>query len=245
MKDFRIFFQPIPDSGPKNRNLTVEDLKESEGTSRLNELKYVKKGNLETAKELEGLRIYKYSCEYFGQKPKSVEERPVYSASIDVWQPEEQSIAIVFDAPRKVARVGASLLSKLYFGDPFKIQPIDFEAAHFSELWSRVAEMGGTVSQIIANNVPMEGSNLKQIQLKGRGLEEIDAIENLLEQMDEREEEIKIRYMGFALKFPGQDIEFSFRIGEWGGGQIYAPSDFLPTEFLRLLDLFEDSLLSF
>jgi hypothetical protein len=74
--------------------------------------------------------------------------------------------------------------------------------------------------------------------MSGASLEKFLNFDQLLENAS------KIRGMGFAITPFYGGRRFSFRIKDWGGGQIYSPAVPLDHEISGLLKLFEEALFS-
>jgi hypothetical protein len=73
--------------------------------------------------------------------------------------------------------------------------------------------------------------------MKGRGLEKIPGFDEAFENAK------RISSIGFLLPNLNSSTRYiSFRIADWGGGQIYSPSDPLPHELATLFNLIEDIL---
>jgi hypothetical protein len=237
VKDFILYRQPVRESQFENREYNLNELETFPGTSQLAELEVVKGGTLKTTSDVGPYRVFEFSCEYYGPKPRVSPTPPLMPAKFELWQCPERSLIISFDPPRKVSRVAVALLSLASFRDPSLILPLKIFPSDFLELKKRVEKLDGTLSQLILHNVSSSGVELRQVQFIGRRLERLPNIDGMLTGAAD------ISCLGFIVPGFGEGgRRFSFRVVEWGGGQIYSPPDPLPHEISDFLDLFETTL---
>ena len=237
MKDFIIYVQPR--RGAKDateREYSLDYLERFPGTSRLQELEFVRKGKLELIQELEPHKVFKFSCEYL--KRLVAATRPIY-ASLDfkLWQRKRAPLVVTFEAPKKASRVAVSLLSLVTYGDPFAISPITLTVSDFKKLKENVLEKhSGNLTQIILQDIRSEKGTIRRFLVTGSALEQFLNPDELLKDAS------RVRGMGFAIHSFYGERRFSFRIKDWGGGQIYSPANPLDHEISGLLELFEEIL---
>jgi hypothetical protein len=237
VKDFILYRQPVKQPEIENREYTLNELEAFPGTSQLAELQVVKTGFLKETSKVGTYRIFEFSCEYYGPKPRVSPTHPLMPAKFELWQCPESSLVISFDPPKKVSRVAVALLSLAAFGDPSLILPLKIYPSDFLKLKKRMEEMKGTLTQVVLHKVSSSGVELRQIQLIGRRLERLPNLDGMLKGAEE------ISCLGFIIPGLGEGgRRFSFRVVEWGGGQIYSPADPLPHEISEFLDIFETTL---
>jgi hypothetical protein len=237
VKDFILYRQPIQETHFDNRPYDLSELQKFPGSSRLHELEVVTSGSLRSVAELETHRIFEFSCQYYGPKPRVSPAPPLNPAKFELWQRPMGPLVVSFDPPRKVSRVAVALLSLAIFGDPFLILPLKLYPSDFLELRKRVRESDGSLSQLVLHKVSTADVQLRRVQLIGRQLENLSNLDAILNGAAD------IACMGFVLPSLGEGgRKLSFRILEWGGGQIYSPAEPLPHEIYDLLDLFEKTL---
>lgn len=239
MKDFILYRQPVKESQFQNREYKLSELENFPGSSKLGELEVVKQGSLKTTSDIGPYKVFEFSCEYYGPKPRVSPTHPLMPAKFELWQCPERSLIISFDPPKKVSRVAVALLSLASFGDPSLILPLKLYPSDFLELKKRVGKLDGTLSQLVLHNVSSSGVKLKQVQFIGHRLEKLPNLNEMLQRATE------ISCLGFIVPTFGEGgRKFSFRVVEWGGGQIYSPADPLPHEISDFLDLFETTLVA-
>jgi len=191
----------------------------------------VREGKLKLVGDVGEYKMFNFDCVYFASHGDSIVE---IQRNIELWQSREGAL-VVSGFPKKAARVGVALLSLATFGDPNAIgifSPITKN--NFSDLKKRVASQDGTVILLDVKGVSWGGGTLKHLMMKGRKLEDIPGFDGVLKNAK------KIVSMGFNFPYePGRNI--SFRMVDWGGGQIYA--DPQTHETARVLTLVEESLI--
>ncbi|MEM2522799.1 MAG: hypothetical protein QXW82_06590 [Candidatus Bathyarchaeia archaeon] len=240
MLDFIIYTQPRVKRGIKAEvakdTYSLNELWEAPKSSTLKELeKIVKQGTLKFTGEIGEYRCYLFTCKYLERHgPSLVEvERP-----LEFWQSKEGAFVISFGFPRTAARVGISLLSLAIFGDPTQITPFPISKPDFLRLKDAVKKLGGTITLMDVRKASWGEGVLRQLMLKGLRLENIPGLDEVLERAD------SIKSLGFMFRsFRTIDRKLSFRLVDWGGGQIYTPADPQPHERAELFKLLEESIL--
>jgi hypothetical protein len=238
VKDFILYRRPVSRKSQfEDREYNLSELESYRGSSPLPELEKVTSGSLKLLSELKTHTIFEFSCEYYGPKPATSPKPPLLEARFELWQRTKGALVISFNPPKKVSRVAAALLSLAVFGDPSLILPVKFYPSDFLELKKRAEKLEGTLSQLVLHRVQSSGVQLRQVQFIGRHLEKLPNLSGLLKGATD------ISCMGFVLpELSDRGRRFSFRVTDWGGGQIYSPADPLPHEISELLDLFEATL---
>jgi len=237
MLDFIIYTQPI-DREPVlvKDTYTLDEFWNAPRSSALRELaKVVKQGTLRFTGEIGEYRCFLFDCYYLERHgPTLVDvQRP-----LEFWQSKKGALVISFGFPRIAARVGVAFLSFAVFGDPLQIVPFPLSKQDFLNLKAKVKQLGGTLTIVDIRKASWGGGILRQIMLKGLGLENIPGLENVLETSE------SIKSLGFMFrKFRSIEGKLSFRVTDWGGGQIYAPPNPQPHERAELFKLLEESLL--
>jgi len=237
MLDFIIYTQPrkFKFKNDKKR-YTVEELKDAPRSSQISELEKVKEGTLEFIAEIGEYRLFRFTCSYIqrhGTTLAEVRDRP-----LDYWQSKNGSLVISFGFPRSVARIGAALLSFATFGDPMLITEFSLFKSDFLRLKDKVKELNGNLTLIDVRKVSWGGGKLRQLMMKGNKLEEVPGLEEVLQNVE------KISSLGFSLpSIKSVTRQFSFRLTDWGGGQIYSPPDPQPHELAEFYAFLEESLL--
>ena len=233
MKDFIIYLQSRNPTPPEEKKYSLEEIKKLPFSSSLEELKYVKEGELTFIRETKYLNIFNFYCVFQLPRPKAAESVEYTKMNIELYQQKEGNIVISFDAPKKLSKIAAAFLSYVTFGDFFSIKEIHLERSNFLKLKNFVLTGGGSLRQLIfSNSRSKEGeANINQFRLSGRDLEKIPEFSELLNRFS------KIRLLGFSFKSANcRDI--LFRVIEWGGGQFYSPVDPLDHEIGEFLNLF-------
>ncbi|HDH44157.1 MAG TPA: hypothetical protein ENG66_01960 [Thermococcus sp.] len=237
MKDFILYLQPrkqavIPIKGEHS----LEELKKTPGTSSISELEVVKEGELRLLETLGDYRVFVFSCNYTARHGTSL---VTVKRDIELWQSIKGVLVISFGFPRKVAKVATKLLSLAMFGDYSLINPFNLTNLDFFELNKEVQKLGGTVTQLEVRGVSWGRGQLRHLQIKGRGLEKIPGFDEIFQKAK------RISSMGFSLpSLNNSTRSISFRLLDWGGGQLYSPSDPLPHELGELFNLIEITLFS-
>lgn len=191
----------------------------------------VREGKLKLVGDVGEYKMFNFDCVYLASHGDSIVE---VQRNIELWQSKEGAL-VVSGFPKKAARVGVALLSFATFGDPNAIGIFStITKNNFIDLKKRVASQDGTVILLDVQGVSWGGGTLKHLMMKGRKLEDIPGFDGVLENAK------KIVSMGFNFPYePGRNI--SFRMVDWGGGQIYA--DPQTHEMARVFSLVEESLI--
>jgi len=235
MKDFILYLQPRGrTANPVKEKYSLDELERMPGTSSISELEIVKDGELRQEETLGDYRVFEFSCKYTARHGTSL---VTVERNIELWQSEKGALVVSFGFPRKVVKVATKLLSLATFGDYSLINSFNLTNPDFSKLKKRVEELGGTVTQLEVKGVSWGEGQLRHLDIKGRGLEKIPGFDEMFQKAK------RISSMGFSLPNLNNLTRYvSFRILEWGGGQIYSPSDPLPHELAALLSLIENVL---
>jgi len=237
MLDFIIYTQPRKIKFKNDKKIyTIEELKDTPGSSRISELEKVKEGTLEFVGEIGEYRLFRFICNYIqrhGATLSEVRDRP-----LEYWQSKNGSLVISFGFPRSVAKVGAALLSFATFGDLAVITEFPIFKSDFLRLKDKVKELNGSLTLIDIRKVSWGSGTLRQLMMKGNKLEKIPGLEEVLQNVE------RISSLGFLVPSI-RDVtrQFSFRLTDWGGGQIYSPPDPQPHELAEFFTFLEESLL--
>ena len=237
MKDFIIYVQPRRHGkATTEREYSLDELERFPGSSRISELEVVQNGKLKIIQELKPHKVFQFSCEYL--KRLVAATKPIFaSLNFNLWQRKHGPLVVTFEAPKKASRVAVSLLSLVTYGDPFAISPIRLTVSDFRKLKKNILEKhSGNLTQIILQNIRSEKGTIRRFLMTGSALEQFLNTDELLEDAS------KVSGMGFAIRSFYGERRFSFRIKDWGGGQIYSPSNPLDHEISGLLELFEENL---
>jgi hypothetical protein len=191
----------------------------------------VRNGKLKLVGDVGEYKMFNFDCVYLASHGDSIVE---VSRVIKLWQSRKGAL-VVSEFPKIAARVGVALLSLAMFRDPNFIDTFSvITKNNFIDLKKQVLAMDGMVISLDVQGVSWGGGMLKHLMMKGRKLEDIPGFDGVLENAK------KIVSMGFNFPYePGRNI--SFRITDWGGGQIYA--DPQTHEMARVFSLVEESLI--
>ena len=235
MKDFILYLQPRGRTANSVKGeCSLDELKKTPGTSSISELEILKGGELKQRETLGDYTVFEFSCRYTARHGTSL---VTVERNIEMWQSKKGTLVVSFGFPRKVVKVAMKLLSLATFGDFSLINPFNLTNHDFFELKKRVQELGGTVTQLEIKRVSWGEGQLKHLNIKGRGLEKIPGFDEMFRKGEE------ISSMGFSLPNLNSSTRYiSFRLLDWGGGQISSPSDPLPHELAALLSLIENVL---
>lgn len=237
MKDFIIYVQPSRGGkATTEREYSLDELERFPGSSRISELEVVQNGKLKIIQELKPHKVFQFSCEYL--KRLVAATKPIFaSLNFNLWQRKHGPLVVTFEAPKKASRVAVSLLSLVTYGDPFAISPIRLTVSDFRKLKKNILEKhSGNLTQVILQNIRSEKGTIRRFLMTGSALEQFLNTDELLEDAS------KVSGMGFAIRSFYGERRFSFRIKDWGGGQIYSPANPLDHEISGLLELFEENL---
>lgn len=237
MLDFIIYTQPrSKEVLIAKEAYSLNELWNAPKSSGLRDLaKVVKQGTLKWIGDIGEYRCFLFTCTYLERHgPSLVEvERP-----LEFWQSKKGAFVISFGFPRTAARVGAALLSLAAFGDPTQIVPFPISKQDFLNLKTKVKQLGGTLTMVDIRKASWGGGMLRQLMLKGLGIENIPGLENVLEVTE------SIKSLGFMFRtFRSIEGKLSFRVTDWGGGQIYSTPNPQPHERAELFKLLEESML--
>lgn len=237
MKDFIIYVQPRKSEKTiAKKEYSLDELARFPGSSRIDELELVRNGKLKIIQDLEPYRAFQFSCEYLVRLVAAT--KPIFvPLRFSLWQRKGAPLVVTFEGRRKASRVAVSLLSVVIYDDPFAISPIRLTVSDFRKLKENVLEEhSGNITQVFLGNVRSEKGTVRRFLMTGAALERFLNIDELLKNAS------KVSGMGFAIPTFGGERRFSFRIKDWGGGQIYSPANPLDHEISRLLDLLEQTL---
>jgi hypothetical protein len=191
----------------------------------------VKEGKLKLVGDVGDYRMFNFACKYLASHGETNVE---IERTIELWQSKTGAL-VVSGFPNRAARVGIALLSLATFGDPDGIgifSPITKN--NFIDIKKCVMAEDGTVISLDVQGVSWGGGTLKHLMMKGKKLEDIPGFDGVLENAK------KVVSMGFSFPYePGRNI--SFRMVDWGGGQIY--SNVQTHEMAKVLALVEESLI--
>lgn len=232
MKDFILYLQPKERFAETIEGKhALEELRKSPGTSTISELEVVEEGELRQREVLGDYTVFSFSCKYKARHGTSL---VTVERDIELWQSRKGVLIISFGFPRKVAKVATKLLSLVTFGDHSWVTSLNLTNSDFLKLNERVQELEGTVTQLEVRGVSWGGGQLGHLKLKGQGLEKIPGFGDVFQSAK------RICSMGFSVpSLGGTTRRTSFRVLDWGGGQLYSPPDPLPHELAALFDLLE------
>jgi len=235
MKDFILYLQPKGRStGPTRETYSLDELKKTQETSLISELDLVKEGTLKRQEALGDYTLFEFSCKYTARLGTSL---ATVARDIELWRSKKGVLVISFGFPRNVAKVATKLLSLAIFGDHSLINSFTITNSDFVMLGRRIEELGGTITQLDVRGVSWGGGQLGHLQIKGRGLERIPGFDEVFKKAK------RISSMGFSIpNLNSSTRHISFRISDWGGGQVYSPSDPLPHELANIFKLIENVL---
>jgi len=233
MKDFILYLQPKGQKKSiKTKKYDLKDLKNTAGTSSISELEIVESGELKFKEELGDYQVFNFSCKYIARLGTSLVTADL---NIELWQSKKGVLVVSYGFPRKVANVAIKLLALATLGDYTLINSIIITESNFFELKKKVLALGGTVTQLEGRGVSWGGGRLRQIEIKGLGLEKIPGFDGVFDSAK------TINSMGFSLpELDNSTRRISFKIINWGGGQIFSPSDPLPHEQATIFNLIEE-----
>lgn len=238
MRDFVIYMQPIHNWGEVKKQVTVESLRSFPGTGRLYEFDVVKAGRLEFIQEFDGLRLFRFFCKYESGKSRSaIGEAPIQDLKFELFQKKGGLVAVI-QAPKKAARIAVAALSLSVFGDPFKIVPFQLSTPEFRKLLSVIQTHSGKLTRLSLRMIEGETGVLRKFEVSG------DFEQVLKVNLDKiLESARRVSFMGFRIPSSKDSASFSFRITEWGGGQIYQPADPQLHEISELMELLREAFL--
>jgi len=239
MKDFIIYLQPRrKEAEILESEYSLDELKKFPGTSQIQELELVRNGQLKIMQNIEPHRIFQFSCEFLIKIVAAT--RPVYAqASFELWQRKHGPIVATFEGRKKISKVAVALLSLILYENPFAITPIKLVVSDFRNLKTNILEKhSGTLNQIFLRNIRSQEGKINRFLMTGSRLEQFLDLDDLLDNAS------SVSGMGFAIPSFGGERRFSFRIKDWGGGQIYSPANPVVHEVSSLLELLEEVLFS-
>jgi hypothetical protein len=238
MLDFILYTQPKDKQALFEKNeYTLRELRKAPGSSQIKGLDEVVRGGiLKLIGEIGEYRYFRFTCSYIERHGPSLVE--VKNRPLDFWQSREGVLVVSFGFPRIVARVGIALLSLAAFKDPMQITPFPISQPDFLTLKEKVKSLGGTITLIDIRKVSWGGGVLRHLTMKGKSLERVPGLEEVLEKVE------KISSLGFMLKgLKSTERNISFRLTDWGGGQIFSPPDPQPHEKAEFFRFLEETLL--
>jgi len=240
MKDFVIYLQAKEPNDLAKQQYTVDELKSLPASGVLSELEYIKGGVLKLVRQSDLLNVLNFSGKF--QLPKPMAAKSVQYSEFDcyIWQQRNGNIVASLNAPKKLSKIITALLSYATQGDPLLIRSIQLTRADFLFLKEYIMDRNGDLRQLILwglKDVPGEGAHIKQFRLSGSHLEKLVGFDDLLKRSS------KIQLLGFGVKPTVECREITFRIIDWGGGQLYSPSDPLDHEAIEFLNLFNQTLI--
>jgi hypothetical protein len=238
MRDFIVYMQPTRIWGEVSQNVTVDQLRSIPGTGRLNELDLVKEGTIEFVRDYDGMRFFRFSCKYQSEKSRSsVGEAPIQDLQFELYQ-RKGGLVTAIQAPKKAARVAVAALSFLVFKDPFVVSPFQVGMSDFRKLSEIVKKHSGKLTRFSLRRIEGETGVLRKFEVSGDFEQVLKLNLNAI-----LESAKQVSFMGYKIPSLENAGTFSFRITEWGGGQIYQPQDPQPHEISALMALFEEAFL--
>jgi len=238
MKDFIVYFQPMGMWEKVRKELTLEEIRDLPGTGRLVELEVVREGKLEFVHEYNGIRLFRFSCDY--KVPKSLSgigQAPFQPLMFELLQ-RKAGLVTCIQSPKKPSRVAVAVLSYSVFRDPFVISPLRFNTLEFRKLLEVVEKHSGRLSQLSLRWIRSEKGVVRKLEVSGDFGKVLNIDMNTILESTKR-----VSSMGFVIpSFVGGGT-LSFRIADWGGGQIYQPSDPQIHEISNLMALLEEAVL--
>lgn len=237
MKDFIIYLQPKKPKTHDRKKYSLEELRKLPFSSALEELNYVKDGEISLIRETNSLNIFNFSGEFQLPRPHASMDIRYSRMDFRLYQQKRGNVVISLEAPKKLSKVAIALLSYITFGDLYSIKPITLSRDNFLNLENYVLKIKGDLRQLILSSPKSrEGEAIvKQFRMSGKNLEKLPDFNGLLNRFS------KIRLFGFSFK-PADCRNILFRIIEWGGGQLYSPADPLDHEIDEFLDIFNNIL---
>jgi hypothetical protein len=218
------------------KELDIEKLRRWPGTATLSELNIIIEGKLKFVGDHPSYKVFRFFSRYYPRISRLAKERPSVPIEFEVWSVKESPLAIAFDAPMKVARVAIALLSMILYGEPFEILPIKLNSSDFIRLNNIVKEKLGNLTRLHLKGVKVPPGVARKFELTGSNIEKFLNLDEILKRAS------SVHSLGFIIRPPVVERALSFRITEWGGGQIYSPPDPLNHEIIFLLNLFEQVL---
>jgi hypothetical protein len=240
MKDFVIYLQSRKPDDLAKQEYSVDELHSLPASGTLSELEKIEWGHLKLIRQSSLLNVFNFSCKFQLPRPKAVKEDTYAEYDCDIWQQRNGSIVASLDAPKKLSKIIFALLSYATQGDPLLIRPIRLTRSDFLSLKNYIMAKNGDLRQLILwelKDVPGEGAHIRQFRLSGSHLEGLVGFDELLKRAK------KIQLLGFGFKPVQEGREIRFRLIDWGGGQLYTPSDPLDHEIFEFLDLFNQTLI--
>ncbi len=130
------------------------------------------------------------------------------------------------------------MLSLVVFKDPFVVSPFQLGIPDFRKLSEVVQKHSGKLTRFSLRRIEGEKGVLRKFEVSGDFEQVLNInLETILQSARQ------VSFMGFKIpKLEGAGAS-SFRITEWGGGQIYQPQDPQPHEISALMALFEEAFL--
>jgi len=240
MKDYVIYVLPKRDEVEIKRECSSLEVSRLPGTSRMaKEFESVRNGRLVLVRDLRSHRLFRFSCGYRVPKGASSRGKALFAElAFDLWQMKEGMFAIGFDAPRNALRIAAASLSYAIYGNPLLVAPLRLSPIHFVRLKNLVLRKSGHITQVILRGVQTPERKFRKFELTGENLEGTPNFDDILHSAS------RIVCLRFFIPALTGDRGMSFRILEWGGGQIYFPPNPLDHEILRWLGFLEEGLFS-
>lgn len=199
----------------------------------------VRKARLSIGKQTPLARSITLSCEFRAQRYVAFtgEEAPFVPIEAEFWQMKGAPLVVAFDIGRRLAAVGAALISQASSGKPSALEPIRISKDGMTALRSlraatprgQTAEVRGAVMQGVDDGkdrykqVALAGPDLQNSSFFGRAFDSAKGVASLT--------------VLLPSKNPA-DRRLHCRFTHWGGVTIYSPS-LLPDEIEAVVSVMQ------
>lgn len=198
-----------------------------------------KNEHLELVEENDDEYIFKSSCDFKTPKLLASGMTPFVPTSHQIWVRKANSTVIAFDAGRKLAQVGLSLIGLAMDNAPSSITPIRIEKEKFLKFkdWLFSNEQQGEINRMTLGDIEYENLIFKQISLSAPQLCDSRIFKDLLNAAT------VIKDMSFKTPpLSSSERPISGRITNWGSVTLYTP-DLLNVELKEIISILEKNLL--
>jgi hypothetical protein len=237
MRDFIIYRQLGSTQALSRTKFTIDELGNANFSPDIQrELANIENATLTLTHEDKLYRRFEFLGQYSGSRAGL---RVSGELKFELWQQVNRGLAASFDIKggRAISKVAVTLLAYASLNDPFAITPMWLGKSDFLRLKAHLLKEGANVTQLIVQQPNITDAEIRQLQLRGARLEKVPDFDHMLNTSS------RVRCLGFVIPAGGGSRSISFRIIEWGGGQIYVPTDLYDHEIVSFLDLLENVLI--
>lgn len=202
-------------------------------------IKLSKNEKLSIEKEKQNQYEFITSCEFQVPKLLASGVSPFVPVNFKIWLRKKSSVAVTFDAGRKLSGVGTALLSHATTGEPSSIEHIKLEKDAFLRLKDWIlSDETGQIKRITMHDIKKDEVKFKQVVLSSNQLESSSLFNDLL---NEASAIANLSFTTPPLETTSRPL--SCRVNYWGGLTIYTPN-LLDSELSELIEVLEKFIIS-